>query len=136
MNEQITRLHPVALGAMSKRLSDAQIRADIARHRRLEIGEPAEYWINVWWDRKSGEICNESTCYSETDAFDEINAGYTHMDYLHTIHISKTDNPLIRNSSAFNMSDEAAASERDRENDIRLEQELIDSVRADWEASR
>ena len=131
-----TRLHPVEIGAMNKRLSEARIRAEIARQARLEAGEPTEYWINVWWDRKNGEVCNESTCYRETDALDEINTGYAHMDYLHTIHISKTDNPLIRNSSAFNMEDEAATYERGCDLERQLERQSLDDERRFWEQSR
>lgn len=72
-------------------------------------GEPDEYWINVFWNRKWGRIDTDTNHTRIEDAYEEILAGYLHCHYLHTIKVSKTANPGIRETSAFDLEDDARA---------------------------
>ena len=71
--------------------------------------EPDEYWINVFWNRKWGRIDTDTNHTRIEDAYEEILAGYLHCHYLHTIKVSKTANPGIRETSAFDLEDDARA---------------------------
>lgn len=92
--------------AMGLRADHAQ-RLDRERRARIDAGEPAEYWINVWFDLHSGEI--EATSYTNiSDVYEQILAGLTGCMYLRTVHMSKSIKRFASpDTSAFNLEDDA-----------------------------
>lgn len=75
--------------------SEADVRAaaeavkQAALDNRLSRGEPSEYWINVFWNRKHGRIETDTNHTALCDVYDEINDGYPSCDYLHTVYVRK-----------------------------------------------
>lgn len=92
--------------AMGLRADHAQ-RLDRERRARIDAGEPAEYWINVWFDLRSGEI--ETQSYTEiSDVYEQILDGLTACMYLRTVHVSKSIKRFASpGCSAFNLEDDA-----------------------------
>lgn len=108
------------------------IKSQCARLSRLRAGPPTEYWINVFWSTKTGEISTDNPLYSEADVFEEIASGYPGMDYLNTIHVTATANPKIGNASAFDLREDANAWLEEG----KAEEKHIEDLRRDWRASR
>lgn len=88
----------------NKGRSEAEARADCRRPF-----EPDEYWINVFWDYKRERLVSETNFTEVADAYEDILAGYEGCQYLHTIKTSKTGNRGVRDTSAFNLEDDARA---------------------------
>ena len=72
--------------------------------------EPDEYWVNVYRDRRSKQLVTETNFTSLADAYENMLAGYTDCQYLHTIHVSKSATRRAPpDASAFNLEDDARA---------------------------
>lgn len=84
--------------------SEAEARADCRRPF-----EPDEYWINVFWDYKRERLVSETNFTEVADAYEDILAGYDNCQYLRTIKVSRDGNRGVRDTSAFNLEDDARA---------------------------
>lgn len=71
--------------------------------------EPDEYWVNVFWNYKWNRLETDTNHTRIDDVYEEILAGFLHCQYLHTIKVMKTGNRGVRDTSAFNLEDDARA---------------------------
>jgi hypothetical protein len=70
---------------------------------------PDEYWINVFWNHKWNRIETDTSHTSIDDVYEEILAGWLNCQYLHTIKVMKTTERWKRDTSAFDLEDDARA---------------------------
>lgn len=71
--------------------------------------EPDEYWINVFWNYKWNRLETDTNHTRIEDVYEEILAGFLHCQYLRTIKVSRDGNRGVRDTSAFNLEDDARA---------------------------
>jgi hypothetical protein len=84
------------------------------RLARMSRGEPAELWVNAFFCQQSATM-EMFPHESEASAFEEIVDGIDGCDYRYTIKVCRTANRGIRETSAFDLEDDARAWAGERE---------------------